>query len=97
MPLSVEQVRHVAHLARLAVTDDEVLAYCEQLSEILDYAQMLERLDTEAIPPTASVVPQRGVMREDVVEPSLPREVALANARHTEEGYFVVNAILEES
>jgi aspartyl-tRNA(Asn)/glutamyl-tRNA(Gln) amidotransferase subunit C len=97
MPLSVEQVRHVAHLARLAVTDDEVLAYCEQLSEILDYAQMLERLDTDAIPPTASVAPQRGVMRDDVVEPSLPREVALANACHTEEGYFVVNAILEES
>lgn len=97
MPLSVAEVRHVAHLARLALTDDEVVAYSEQLSEILDYAQMLAHLDTEAIPPTASVIPQSGAMREDVVEPSLPREAALANAHNTEDGYFVVNAILEES
>lgn len=95
MPLSPEQVRHIAHLARLTLTEEEVAAYGEQVSEILDYAQMLSRLDTDAIPPTASVIPQRGVMREDVVEPSLPREQALANAPHVSDGYFVVDAILE--
>lgn len=96
MPLNVEQVRHIAHLARLTLTEDEIAAYAEQVSEILDYAQMLERLDTDAIPPTASVIPRRGVMRDDVVEPSLPLEAALANARHTADGYFVVSAILED-
>ncbi len=95
MPLSPEQVRHIGHLARLTLTAEEVATYAEQMSEILDHAHMLSRLDTDAIPPTASVIPQRGVMREDVVEPSLSREQALANAPHASDGYFVVDAILE--
>ena len=97
MPLSVEQVRHIAHLARLALADEEIALYREQLSEILDYAEMLQTLDTDAIPPTAQVVPATGVMRPDAVEPSLPREQALANAQATDGGYFIVSAILEES
>lgn len=95
MPLSAEQVRHIGHLARLALTEEEVSAYAEQVSEILDYAQILSRLDTDSIPPTASVILQSGVMREDVVEPGLSQEQALANAPHTSDGYFVVDAILE--
>jgi len=97
MSLTPEEVRHIGHLARLALSDAEVATYTEQLSEILEYARMLDRLDTATIPPTASVIPQRGVMRDDVVEPSLPREQALANARRTADGYFVVDAILEDS
>ncbi len=95
MPLTPEQVRHIGHLARLALTEEEVLAYTGQVSEILEYAQILSRLDTDSIPPTASVIPQRGVMRDDVVEPSLSQEEALANAPHASDGYFVVDAILE--
>jgi len=95
MPLTPEQVRHIGHLARLALTEEEVLAYTGQVSEILEYAQILSRLDTGSIPPTASVIPQRGVMRDDVVEPSLSQEEALANAPHASDGYFVVDAILE--
>ncbi len=97
MPLSVEQVRHIARLARLALTDEEIALYTAPLSEILDYAEMVQSLDTDAIPPTAQVIPQKGVMRPDAVEPSLPRDAALANAHATDDGYFAVGAILEES
>ncbi len=97
MPLSTEQVRHIAHLARLALTDEEVSLYAEQVSEILDYAQRLQALDTGAIPPTATVVPQRGVMREDCPTPSLSQAEALANAHEVDGGHFVVRAILGES
>ena len=97
LPLSLEQVRHIAHLVRLGLTDDEVALYAEQLSEILDYAQMLQSLDTSAIPPTAQVLAHPAVLREDEVRASLPTELALDNAPHAEDGYFVVAAILEQS
>lgn len=97
MSIDVEQVRHLAHLTRLALTDEEVLLVSEQVSEILDYADMIQALDTEDIPPTAQVVPHRGVMRADVVEPSLPLAQVLANAPQTRDGQFVVAAVLEES
>ena len=95
MPLSNEQVRHIAHLARLALSEEEIALYSEQLSEILDYAEMIQALDTAAIPPTAQVVYHAGVMRADAVEPPLPQEAALANAPLAEDGYFVARAILE--
>jgi len=70
----------------------------EQLSAILDYAARLQELDTEAIPPTASVVPLQNVMREDRVIPSLPRDQVLANAPDkSEDGSFsAFRAILKE-
>lgn len=62
---------------------------------MLDYASRLEQLDTQDIPPTATVLPLKSVMRDDVVRPSLPREQALANAPDSIEGQFRVNAVLE--
>jgi len=97
MPITDSEVRHMAHLARLALTEEEIAVYAGQLSDILDYAGMIQGLDTDAIPPTAQVVPQRGVMRDDTVEPSMPRDEALANAPHVEQGQFKVRAILEET
>ena len=94
MPLSIAQVRHIAHLARLALSEEEVALYSEQLSEILDYAEMIQSLDTDAIPPTAQVVYHAGVLRHDAVEAALPQEAALANAPVAEDGYFVARAIL---
>ncbi|MHB0875737.1 MAG: Asp-tRNA(Asn)/Glu-tRNA(Gln) amidotransferase subunit GatC [Anaerolineae bacterium] len=94
MSIGVDQVRHLAHLARLALSDDEVQMASEQVSEILDYADMIRTLDTEAIPPTAQVVPHRGVLRDDVVEPSLTIEQVLANAPEARDGQFVVSAVL---
>lgn len=98
MPLTRTQVQHIAELARLELSEDELNRMTEQLSAILDYAARLQELDTEAIPPTASAVPLENVMREDTVSPSLPREAVLANAPDKDEKdeFFRVRAILKE-
>lgn len=80
MRLTREQVAHIAELAKLRLTDEEMEMMARQLSEILDYAARLDELDTAAIAPTASVIPNQNVMRPDRVTPSLPREQVLANA-----------------
>lgn len=95
MALTREQVKHVADLAKLGLTEEEIEIYREQLSAILDYFATLQRLDTDAIPPTATVLPLRNVMREDEPGPSLSREDVLANAPAVADGYFQVKAILE--
>ena len=94
--LSREQVLHIAELAKLGLTEEETERFAEQLSAILDYAEMLNRLDTSAIPPTAQAISQRNVTRPDEVRGSLPPEEILANAPRREGNYFQVEAILEE-
>ncbi len=98
MPLTRAQVEHIAELAKLNLSDDEIAKMTEQLSAILDYAERLQQLDTDAISPTASVVPLQNVMRDDTVEPSLPREQVIANAPDKDERgeFFRVRAILKE-
>lgn len=98
MALTRQQVKHIAELAKLQLSDDETTRMTQQLSAILDYAARLQELDTEAIPPTASVVPLQNVMRDDVVAPSLPRDEALANAPDQDDKheFFRVKAILKE-
>jgi aspartyl-tRNA(Asn)/glutamyl-tRNA(Gln) amidotransferase subunit C len=93
--LSRVEVEHIAELAKLSLTDGEKERFREQLSAILEYAERLQRLDTEAIPPTATVLPSRNVMVTDEVRPSFPREDILANAPEAEDGCFKVRAILE--
>ena len=95
MKLTRAEVEHIAELAKLGLAEEEREKFREQLSAILEYAEMLQRLDTEAIPPTATVLPLRNVMRPDEVEPSLPLEDILANAPQAEDSYFKVQAILE--
>jgi aspartyl-tRNA(Asn)/glutamyl-tRNA(Gln) amidotransferase subunit C len=97
MSLTPTEVAHIAELAKLELTREEEELYLKQLSAILDYASALQRINTAAIPPTATVLPLRSVMREDVVEPSMPREDVLANAPDPFDGFFRVRAILEES
>jgi aspartyl-tRNA(Asn)/glutamyl-tRNA(Gln) amidotransferase subunit C len=94
MLLSLAEVRHVAALARLALTEDELCAMQDQLSSILEHIAELSRVDTDAIPPTAQVVALTNVFREDQVRPSLPREELLRNAPRQLEGFFEVHAIL---
>ena len=96
MGLTREEVLHIAHLARVGVSDDEVATFQEQLSEILDHFQTLAELDTEDVPPTAHPLPLESVMREDEVRPSLPRDEVLANAPLSEGGALRVRAVLEE-
>jgi len=101
--LSLAQVEHVADLAQLALSDAEKELFREQLSSILDYAGRLQALDTGDIPPTATVtfatlstgLPLENVLRDDTVQPSLPREDALANAPAVEDGHVVVPLVLE--
>ncbi len=95
MKLSRAQVMDIAELAKLELTEQEIEQFAGQLSDVLDYASRLEQLDTQDIPPTATVLPLKSVMRDDVVRPSLPREQALANAPDAIEGQFRVNAVLE--
>ena len=96
MRLSRKEVQHIAELARLALSDDELSLYQEQLSAILEYFERLGELDTEAIPPTASVLSLRSVMRDDEAKPSFPREDILANAPDSDRGCFKVPAVLSE-
>ncbi len=70
MPLTREEVAHIAELAKLGLTEEEMERFREQLSAILDYAAKLQELDTSAIPPTASVLDLQNVMRPDQVRPS---------------------------
>ncbi|MGD9030386.1 MAG: Asp-tRNA(Asn)/Glu-tRNA(Gln) amidotransferase subunit GatC [Anaerolineae bacterium] len=95
MKLSREEVEHIAGLARLALSDGEVATYQEQLSAILEHFEHLQELETEDIPPTASVLPLKSVMRADEVRPPLEREKALENAPETKDGCFKVPAVLE--
>lgn len=95
MKLSREQVEHIAELARLALSEEEKTLYQEQLSAILEYFERLQELDTEAISPTATVLPLRSVMRADEPKSPFPREDILANAPAAEEGCFEVPPVLE--
>jgi aspartyl-tRNA(Asn)/glutamyl-tRNA(Gln) amidotransferase subunit C len=96
MSLTRTEVQHIAELAKLRLTAAEEALYQEQLSDILDYIQRLNTLDTDAIPPTATVLPLRSVMRDDVARPSLPVEDILANAPARAGDAFEVRVILED-
>ena len=96
MPLTIEEVRHVAHLARLRLSDQELEQMQTDLSHILDYIDMLKEVDVANVPPTAQVADLFNVMREDDTRPSLPREDVLANAPEQQDGMFHVKAIFEE-
>ncbi len=96
MRISKDEVEKVARLARLEITEAEKEAFSEQLSSILTYMGQLDALDTEGVEPTATVLEQANVFRDDVVRPSLPVEQALANAPEQADGFFSVPRIIEE-
>lgn len=95
MALSIQEVRHIAALARLKLTPAEERRYAEQLSAILDYAARLREIDTSGIPPTASVLQIKAPLRPDEPRPSPPRERILQNAPQTEDGMFRVPPVLD--
>lgn len=92
--LSRRDVEHVAHLARLGLSADEITLLEGQLNHILDQYAVLSELDTEAIPPTAQVIELEGVLRDDVVRPGFSVEDALINAPERSADHFVVPAVL---
>jgi aspartyl-tRNA(Asn)/glutamyl-tRNA(Gln) amidotransferase subunit C len=93
--LSREEVLHIARLARVALTEEEINRLSEQLSNILENFEALQQVDTTGVPPTAQSVDLHSVMRTDEVSPSLPADDALANAPRREGDYFRVRAVLE--
>ncbi len=94
--LSRRDVEHVAYLARLGLTEDEVTQLEGQLNHILEQFAVLSALDTDDIPPTARVVELENVLRDDVARPGLTREQALANAPEHDGEHFVVPAVLDD-
>jgi len=95
MSLTRQEVEHIAELAKLALSEEEKTLYQEQLSAILEYAGQLNQVDTSAIPPTASVLPLRSVLRADEPHASMPREDVLANAPTVQDNCFTIQAVLE--
>jgi len=94
MALARETVLKVASLARLELTDAEVELFGGQLGAILDYVAQLDELDVSSVEPMVHVEDVTNVFRDDVVQPSLPRADALANAPSTDGRCFLVPAIL---
>ena len=95
MKLSKEEVLHIARLARMALTEEEITRLSGQLSNLLEHFQVLQEVNTDNVEPMAQSVELRNVMREDNVAPSLPPEDVLANAPRREGEYFRVRAVLE--
>ncbi len=95
MNLSREDVIKIAHLARLALTDEELADYQEQLSAVLDYAARLDELDLTDVAPSVHAVGRRNVLRDDIVTPSLSPDDALYNAAATADGQFLIQSILD--
>jgi aspartyl-tRNA(Asn)/glutamyl-tRNA(Gln) amidotransferase subunit C len=93
--LTHQEVEHVALLSRLRLTDDEKTKLQSDLNVILDQFEILQRLDTTGVPPTAHAMSLENVYREDVSRPSLPRESFLANAPEARDEFFVVPRVVE--
>jgi aspartyl-tRNA(Asn)/glutamyl-tRNA(Gln) amidotransferase subunit C len=96
-PISQDDVAHVARLARLALSPDELQRYTTQLAAVLGHAADIEVLDIEDVPPTAHPLPLSNVFREDVVGPSLDRDEVLAQAPEVEADRFRIPRILGEA
>jgi aspartyl-tRNA(Asn)/glutamyl-tRNA(Gln) amidotransferase subunit C len=94
--LSRSDVEHVAHLARLGLTADELSLLEGQLNHILDQYAKLAELDTKAIPPTAQTIELENILRDDIAVASLPVEEVLRNAPESSGGFIVVPPILGE-
>jgi aspartyl-tRNA(Asn)/glutamyl-tRNA(Gln) amidotransferase subunit C len=92
--LTRADVEHVAYLARLGLTEEELARLEGQLNHILDQYATLAELDTDSIPPTAQTIELENILREDVARPSMPPEDVLANAPERDGDFFVVPAIL---
>ncbi len=94
--LTRDEVAHLAHLSRLAVTEEELDLFAGQLGAVLDAVAQVGKADVADVPPTTHAVPMTNVFREDVVRPSLPRDVVLAGAPAAEDGRIRVPRILGE-
>jgi len=93
--ITKKDVEHVAMLARLEIEEGQKEVFTEQLNNILEHISKLNEVNTDNVPPTYHVLPQKNVWREDKALPSTPREDALANAPEQENGCFKVPKVIE--
>ena len=91
----MDEVKHVANLARLAITEEEAEKLTNDLDAIISFAEQLNELDTENVEPTSHVLDMKNIFREDVSKPGLPVEEVLKNAPDHENGQIKVPAIIE--
>ena len=94
--ISKEQVKHVANLARLEVTEEEAEKLQKELDEIITFAELLNELDTDQVDPTYHVLEMKNVFREDIPQSGLPQETVLKNAPDHQDGQIKVPAIIGE-
>jgi aspartyl-tRNA(Asn)/glutamyl-tRNA(Gln) amidotransferase subunit C len=94
--IDIEQVRQVAKLSRLDLSEDEIAQFSGQLSAILEYIEKLNQLDTSKVEPLAHCLPINNCLREDIVKQSLGTEKTVANAPESDGQFFIVPKILEE-
>lgn len=94
--LTDQQVKDVAKLSRLKLSDADVPRYATQITSILDYVAQLSEVNVEGVVPMAHPLPLHNVLREDVVEPSLPVELVLANAPGKDAPFFTVPKVLDQ-
>lgn len=96
MALTTDEVRKVANLARLQLSDEEIEQYREQLSDVLTYVEQLDELALDDVMPTAHAVVQNNVWREDEARPSLPLGDVLSNAPAQAQDQFLIQAVLDD-
>lgn len=96
MKLTLDQVKKVAKLANLPLSNEEEEKYADQLSNILDYIEQLNKVDTSNVEPTFNVTGQSNVMREDETSICLSQEEALLNAPKKKNGMFETKGVFEE-
>ncbi len=92
--ITKKEVEYVAQLANLEFNEEEKEEFTSQLNSILDYFKKLNEINTEKVEPTAYVISMPNLLNEDKVEPSLPQEEVLSNAKYVKKGYFKVPKII---
>ncbi|MFC4771654.1 Asp-tRNA(Asn)/Glu-tRNA(Gln) amidotransferase subunit GatC [Enterococcus hermanniensis] len=95
MAINEEQVKHVAKLAKLSFSDDELAGFTDQLGKIIDMVEQLEEVDTEGVPFTSNVSASINVMREDIAAPGWSRDELMENVPESEDGFIKVPAIID--
>ena len=95
MSVTPDQVRHIARLARIAMSDEEIAALAPELNNILGWVEQLAEVDTEGVEPLTAVIDQKLRLRDDVVSDGNCRDAVLANAPAAEHGFFAVPKVIE--
>src|SRR5678815_1413113 len=94
--IDTDMVKHVAHLVRLGISEEEAQKFSGQFSSIIDYFNMLNEVDTDNVPPASDIANAENVLREDVVQSSMSHEEFIKNAPQSERGYVKVPTVLED-